>query len=926
MISETDRRDIFTRSMESQQEAFAAEEKAQQEPESARAADFGRSLLDFEAEFSRNECARDAAYAAMDEWQENAFQMNETIRETIFATGQENRTTAFQADQQKRAERSALYASVRETRIREGHQLRKAACAELEAALIKQFEELIALQESSLAAEERRRDQVVEEIKLHQTEVADDISSESSLSVESLDDFNGKFTDTDSAFIRTPSLLPAQSVRLNTPMTVDTLNVSSSEIIPWPRRSRQLRVSLLRSRSISSNIKDSGTSAAHTNPAYDFLGDYANTANYSDSHVHSDANWTKPSARRKSVDTSDSSANSRSSTTEPPEELLDDPKTAFPPTSTDLAIKAPQQGLMRNPTHIEYPTIGSIPSDDEARPNAIQYLRQPVASSVTSSASTDSDPGSELHVSALTNSSNASASSSDSHSNLEPSPARSSGQTVIPGAQLTQSPEQLSSAQENDSNNTPTAAPASFFESVKRAASRLTSRSSGEEPNHSRQDSGSSSADAFDERFRSDEEQRQQAFLFEEGERENRFKAAEEARDAAEDARDKAYEENQQVRFAKFDLREAKYRQSFSYRESSRIERGILRQRSFEAGQSHRMLLFDQSLSWAEKESARGNTLEDEMTQLMKNAIEKLVVKHKQALEKARDGFYTRFSEAQRLRAIELGILNSPAYSPISPPLSSPSSPSVSFSSRRPSISEESDLSERSRSHARSRSPSRRTNSPRLFMPSSPAAGFAAGALLRGANAQEPLPVPGLYEPSRKRGDYGFRELQRRRQYFFEKAQYNRELAFEANANQRKCIFHLGEQRRRLEFTKKQAKRAQTFEAHKNTFELKFRNTQREREKRFTLAESERQANFRESESSRELIFSTSQKNMNEAFHALQEKLQKMCFVAEDQRLKELEAWASGLLEERKKQEDDHLARMKVKCQDIYQAWIRTVL
>lgn len=108
----------------------------------------------------------------------------------------------------------------------------------------------------------------------------------------------------------------------------------------------------------------------------------------------------------------------------------------------------------------------------------------------------------------------------------------------------------------------------------------------------------------------------------------------------------------------------------------------------------------------------------------------------------------------------------------------------------------------------RDRSPS----SPRLARPLSPPAGFAVGALLRGANVQDPLPVlesdDGLKEGLRQQ--MTLQNFQRRRQLIFERSQTRRQEAFERAIQKRRQTFNVNEVKRQTGFRKKQRERKAT--------------------------------------------------------------------------------------------------------------------
>ncbi|KAF5384320.1 hypothetical protein D9615_003316 [Tricholomella constricta] len=883
--SEDDRQLAFTRRMYEQHQEFAAEEKAQSAREAARAARFGITLAAFDAEFERKENLWDRSYAEADARQEDTFQKDDAIRETMFMKGQDSRMTTFREDQEVRAKRSEWYAAVRKTRFLEGRQARRDVCDKLQAALKEQLRELLITQQASFAADERRRDELVQTLvsvsRASARQSADDVVSK----VSQTPDTDSVISSVSSLEVQSAFTLPlADSSKENPSKTTAVISLQS---IPMLSESPQGN----HSRSILNPLT---TSNEHVASERGISGQYS-----------SDSSSQCPL----SINTSQSDDNGKNLAL-----VFEVPRALF------------RVSLLFTPTLV-YSTY-RLGRDSEGD-FAVFSERAPWPG-----AESDALPQRTTSLSSSTSTgalSRRSSNVSDSVSN-ELSSEEQTDEPSAHGVPMSRSSKQpftvvhLEQDSNGIGNDTMSTLP-SFLDSFKRAASRLTSRSSrsGQGTSHTRSSSVASVVTEIEERFRLDQEQRQRAFLFEEETRETRFTAAEATRDEAESERVNAFHQSRRIQELKFQLKETAYQQEYSSREVARKGRNVARQQRFEAGQNHRLLMFDQSLSWVENQYLGDNTLEDEISGVMKSAVERLVKEQREMLSSAREGFHVRFVEEQARRESELIAPSMASKSPSSrssecgagmSPVPSPSlSPSPS-----PSPAQTVGLA----SSPPTRSSGVAVADAESSVEDSPSAGSVPAALFRVAGPEYPLPIPDF--DVYKHGTKTVKDLQKRRQHLFEKSQTERELAFESGIERRRYIFELSEQRRQLEFEKKQAKRNDAFRKDKDRYEIKFRKGQNEREKAFVDAEAEHQSSFRDSEASRDVVFGSSMKDMGERFYNLQDRLQRTCFEAEDRRLSELEAWGSEMLRRRAKEEEDCDKSQTARFENHFQEWLRPMM
>ncbi|KAF5384321.1 hypothetical protein D9615_003315 [Tricholomella constricta] len=815
---EDNRRSAFTRQMYEQQQEFAAEEKAQSEGEDARVAEFGRTLVAFDAEFERNEDRWDRAYAEADARQEDTFQKNEAIRETTFLEGQGRRNTTFRDSEAVWAKRSESYAAVRQRRFLEGRQARKDVCNELETALKEQFKDLLEKQQALSAAEERRRDNLVNPIPATASSVS---------SLGTLDEVQSTSTPFDAG--------TSKKKLSKTP-------TASSQGIYW---------------TISNPSTTSNKHAA--GPGYErrsaIIPPYAGT-----------------SCEEKLSDSSSASSPQMIHLTIPNNEHAAWPEQGRPRQYSSHSSSIKNTSQKDNSVALQ---SSGVTVFSERRSGAVSdALHQPESTMpLISSASTAASSGYSGHV-------------LDAVSN-KPSSNKRPDEPSPHDVPMSKSSQQSSMVvlleQDSDGIND---IPPSFLHSVRRAASRLISQSSrsgqGIDNSHARSSSNAAAVTKLDERFRSSQEQRQRSFSSEEETREIRFTAAEATLDAAESERDKAYDQGRRVRDMKIRLKETAYQQEYFGQEITRNGRNVVRRRRFEADQSHRALTFEQSLSRVEKQALGDNALEDGISDIMKITIERLNKKQRRMLEAAREHTDARF------RVVMHFDTSYEFYATMS------NSSSAAVERERPSLT----------------------------------AGFVPAAIFRGANPQDPLPIPSLdaYDYRTKtlndlynRGSKTSNSTQRRQQHLFKKLQTENALAFESGIERRQHFFLLNEQRRQFEFEKKQVERNDEFGKDKNAYEIKFREGQNEREKAFHDAEAARQSSFSDSEVSRDVIFGSSMKDMDERFYSLQDSLQKTCFEVEDRRLIDLEAWGSEMLQRRAKEEEDSYQSQKARLENFYQ-------
>ncbi|GLB42909.1 hypothetical protein LshimejAT787_1203580 [Lyophyllum shimeji] len=432
----------------------------------------------------------------------------------------------------------------------------------------------------------------------------------------------------------------------------------------------------------------------------------------------------------------------------------------------------------------------------------------------------------------------------------------------------------------------------------------------------------SSSEDPFEKGFTRAQQERLHAFSADEEHREHRFQAAEAARKGAEAERDRVFNQNEELRSEKSRGMLTSHDDHFRDREATRNGEGGRRVQAFKGTLEYHSQVFDMSLLDLVKQAEAKDQFEDGLLDHMKRMTEALSRTQTAQLEDARNNQSMRFQDAQRRRKVELGPPPS-AHPPPSLCLNIPSPLGLLYV-----------LLPQSREYF-AQAPGHYSPPPRS---PSPAVGFAAGALLRGAGIQDPLPIPGSdgadillpviksgsVTSKKNRQEMPFQYLQRRRELIFERSQARREDAFRKSTLRRGHIFHVNETRRQLEFLKKQRARKEQFKRMEDGREGSFKEAQRRRETVFLEAEQERQVDFHREERDRERTFRQAQEKRANKFYRTQRKLQKQSFEAEQRRSSELETWGARLLERREIVQTDIYKREEEAREEVFKRFLDT--
>ncbi|KAG6907488.1 hypothetical protein DXG01_008778 [Tephrocybe rancida] len=430
---------------------------------------------------------------------------------------------------------------------------------------------------------------------------------------------------------------------------------------------------------------------------------------------------------------------------------------------------------------------------------------------------------------------------------------------------------------------------------------------------------------SYDQQFISTEQARQGVFMEQENERNERFQAMENEREAAEGERSKVYEEKWEAWEAKSQTMLEAHETHYTGRENTRADGETRRDAIAKATREREAQILAMLLSYIDKQAEAEEKFEEDRAEHQKSALEDLFRNQSDQLKAAMGDRQYRFRNAQKCRDSELGV--SP---PVQPPKRSSYDPIGRLGSRH-----------RHRPHYESaRYYPYPTAEPQVIVvpPSpfpmpvpvsrySPAAGFTAGALFRGgANVHAALPVAGSDDPAYQalRRELKFVNLQRRYQRLFEKSQERREEAFEKAVQKRRRTFRASEERRVEKFEEGQRHRKQKFGQQEDLQETTFQEDQQRREKSFQDAERNRELAFHRKEDARDEAFRQAQEDQADRFHKKQMELQKKCIDAGKRRILNLEAWGMKLLRDRdteqkklceaEQRECDYVFKLSLEC------------
>lgn len=160
--------------------------------------------------------------------------------------------------------------------------------------------------------------------------------------------------------------------------------------------------------------------------------------------------------------------------------------------------------------------------------------------------------------------------------------------------------------------------------------------------------------DPLHKRFTNAQQERLQAFLGDERQRESRFQAAEDRREGAEHERTMSFEHLEGKRSSKDRALQTAQEEHFCSAEAVRTEGNIRREEVFSAAEERRSQAFDMSLLLIGKQAEAEDSLENEFMKHSMDVTESLSKQQIIKLVAARDDQWVRFREAQRRRVAQM--------------------------------------------------------------------------------------------------------------------------------------------------------------------------------------------------------------------------------------------------------------------------------
>ncbi|RDB22001.1 hypothetical protein Hypma_010994 [Hypsizygus marmoreus] len=425
----------------------------------------------------------------------------------------------------------------------------------------------------------------------------------------------------------------------------------------------------------------------------------------------------------------------------------------------------------------------------------------------------------------------------------------------------------------------------------------------------------------LEERFRSAQDERRQAFTFEEENRKRSFNEAEVARDRAESIRSEFFQQHDEAHETKFLVMMEMQEYQLEYRELHWNRQEDRRNQQCQSEQDHRSQTSDELLSCLRKQWEASDYLEAKLTAVAKHKIERQDKAQRQLLREARDGRADRFRQSQKCREEKLrrpwipddrgrirGMMPPCVGASVLLPCAEVGgshihsavqqlypflSPMMPLTSRQPWT--------RTSSGSRPlRSISPDSNSAVQLM--SPVIGIDPRVILQATNLTEPLPVPGVGVQERLSLEQVYYDLRREHQAMFRRSQDQREKVLETRILKRRVIFQVSEARRLRSFEENQRERRRSSSEKEWKRELAFRVAQKARWRHFLDGERNREETFNAAERLRDTAFKVVQQKWGDLFHSTQQQLQDQCFESERCRLSDIEDWASNLLFERERE------------------------